>query len=89
MNINIMLFIIKEDKNMSKTIKIYDDEDFSFSTSMENDAPDDLVQKEIESVLINSDPDPYKNNITNEDTKLIEYNERLSSIKENIDNLSY
>ena len=73
---------------MSKTIKIYDDENFSFSTAMENEAPDDWVQKEIESVLIDSDNDPYKNNITNEDTKLIEYNERLSSIKENIDNLN-
>ena len=69
---------------MSKTIKIYDDEDFSFSTAMENEAPDDRIQKEIETVLIDSDQDPYKNNITDEDTKLIKYNERLSSIKERI-----
>lgn len=73
---------------MSKTIKNYDDENFSFSTAMENEAPDDWVQKEIESVLIDSDHDPYKNDTTNEDTKLIKYNERLSSIKENIDNLN-
>ena len=71
---------------MSKTIKIYDDENFSFSTAMENEAPDDWVQKEIESVLIDSDP--YKNDTTDEDTKLIKYNKRLSSIKENIDNLN-